>query len=64
MIGPQPKFFDSPFFVMEEDNWHLLPGAPKEVIDEFKEYMQDDELTEPKEITRTTISSSQSVRIS
>lgn len=26
---------------MEEDNWHLLPGAPEEVIKEFNEYMKD-----------------------
>lgn len=35
-----PKFIDSPFFVAEEDNWHLLPGAPEEVIREFEEFMQ------------------------
>lgn len=42
----RPNFMDSPFFVMEFGNWHLLPGAPQEVIDEFNEYMQEDELLE------------------
>ncbi len=41
MMGARPDFIDSPFFVMEEDNWHLLPGAPEEVIKEFNEYMKD-----------------------
>lgn len=36
----QPKFIDSPFFVMEFGNWHLEPGAPEEVVKEFKEWMK------------------------
>jgi hypothetical protein len=35
MIGNKPKFYDSPFFVPDPGNFHLLPGAPKEVVDEF-----------------------------
>jgi len=42
-IGPRPKFIDSPYFVGETDNWHLLDGAPQEVIDEFNEFMKYDE---------------------
>ena len=41
MIGSRPKFMDSPYFVMEEDNWHLKPGAPADVIREFNEFMED-----------------------
>ena len=41
MIGPRPKFMDSPFFVMEEDNWHLKEGAPAETVKEFNEFMQE-----------------------
>jgi len=37
----RPKFFDSPFFVMEFGNWHLLPDAPPEVVKEFDEWMAD-----------------------
>ncbi len=40
----RPKFVDSPYFVAEEDNWHLLPGAPEEVqkeFDEFKKYEEE-----------------------
>jgi len=39
MIGARPDFLDSPYFVMEEDNWHLKPGAPAEIVKEFNEYM-------------------------
>lgn len=38
--GTAPKFMDSPYFVMEAGNWHLKPGAPKEVVEEFEEYME------------------------
>ena len=31
-------FMKSPYFVSEFDNWHLKPGAPKEVQEEFAEY--------------------------
>ena len=41
MIGSRPKFMDSPYFVMEEDNWHLKPGAPAETVKEFNEFMQE-----------------------
>lgn len=34
----RPNFIDSPFFVMEEDNWHLKPGAPPEVVKEFNRW--------------------------
>ena len=34
------KFVDSPYFVPEEDNWHLKEGAPEEVVKEFEEYMK------------------------
>ena len=34
-----PKFFESEWFVPEPDNWHLKPGAPKEIVDEFNEWM-------------------------
>lgn len=43
MIGSRPNFMDSPYFVMEEDNWHLKDGAPAEVVKEFNEYMNTDE---------------------
>lgn len=44
----RPKFIDSPFFMAEEDNWHLLPGAPKEVVEEFEEYMKEHRRAEEK----------------
>lgn len=40
MTGNIPKFMDSPYFVRELFNWHLKPGAPKEVVDEFNAYMK------------------------
>ena len=39
MIGGRPSFIDSPYFVMEEDNWHLKEGAPAELVKEFNDYM-------------------------
>lgn len=39
MIGPQPKFMESPYFVEEPGNWHLLPGAPDDVVREFQEFI-------------------------
>ena len=41
MIGSRPKFMDSPYFVMEEDNWHLKEGAPAETVKEFNEFMAE-----------------------
>lgn len=35
----RPDFMDSSYFVMEFDNWHLLPDAPPEVVKEFNEWM-------------------------
>lgn len=35
-----PDFFTSEWFVPEPDNWHLKPGAPQEIVDEFNEYMK------------------------
>lgn len=43
MIGSRPNFMDSPYFVMEEDNWHLKDGAPEEVVEEFNQYMGYDD---------------------
>ena len=40
MSVQKPKFIDSPYFVDEEDNWHLKEGAPPEVIQEFEEFMK------------------------
>lgn len=37
---PMPKFFESPYFVPEVDNWHLKDGAPPEVVKEFEAYMK------------------------
>lgn len=40
MTGERPKFMDSPYFVAEPGNWHLKPGAPQEIKDEFEAEMQ------------------------
>ena len=42
----KPNFVDSPYFVPEEDNWHLKPGAPPEVVKEFEEFMSEYEKQE------------------
>lgn len=36
----KPKFVDSPYFVREEDNWHLKDDAPDDVKEEFEEFME------------------------
>ena len=36
----RPDFIDSPYFVPEPDNWHLKPGAPREVVREFNRFMK------------------------
>jgi len=41
MIGIMPKFYESEYFVPEVGNWHLKPGAPKEIKDEFNTYMKE-----------------------
>jgi len=38
-----PDFFESEWFVPETDNWHLKPGAPKELQDEFDAWMKERE---------------------
>ena len=46
-----PEFFKSEWFVPETDNWHLKPGAPKEIVDEFNAYMKAQEKAEKEGIT-------------
>ncbi len=46
----KPKFVDSPYFVPEEDNWHLKEGAPEEIVKEFEEYMRYEEELEKRGI--------------
>ncbi|WP_066313561.1 hypothetical protein [Bacillus sp. FJAT-29814] len=36
----RPDFTKSPFFVDEPGNWHLRPGAPKELQIELENYLQ------------------------
>ena len=36
------KFFSSPYFVPEPNNWHLKDGAPQEIVDEFNEFVKAD----------------------
>lgn len=39
MSSIKMSFTDSPYFVAEDENWHLKEGAPEEVQKEFDEYM-------------------------
>jgi hypothetical protein len=41
MVGTRPSFADSPYFVAEPGNWHLKPGAPAEVVEEFTQFMAE-----------------------
>ncbi|MBS4172960.1 hypothetical protein [Bacillus sp. FJAT-49736] len=40
MTNIRPAFMDSPYFVDEPGNWHLKPGAPEELQNELREYLQ------------------------
>lgn len=53
MIGARPRFMDSPFFVMEEDNWHLKEGAPEDVVKDFNDYMNGDGLMNRKTVKKS-----------
>lgn len=35
----RPEFTKSPYFVDEPGNWHLKPGAPKELQNELENYL-------------------------
>lgn len=35
------EFFTSEYFVPEPDNWHLKEDAPKEVKEEFEQWMKE-----------------------
>ena len=39
MPRKRPAFTKSPFFVDEPGNWHLKPGAPKELQIELTNYL-------------------------
>ena len=41
MFTVTPKFYDSPYFVDEPGNWHLKPGAPPEIVEEFNKFMEE-----------------------
>lgn len=45
-----PKFITSEFFDDEFGNWHLKEGAPKEVVEEFNEYMKQQKESNSKGI--------------
>ena len=32
------KFFDIPFFYIDDNGWDLKDGAPKETVEEFNKY--------------------------
>ena len=46
----RPKFIDSPYFVREDNNWHLKEEAPKDVKEEFEEYEKYEKELEEKGI--------------
>ncbi|MGZ4160445.1 MAG: hypothetical protein ACXVNF_06580 [Neobacillus sp.] len=44
----RPEFTKSPYFVDEPGNWHLKPGAPKELQIDFDNYMNSlEDIDEP-----------------
>lgn len=55
MSVKRPDFLDSPYFVDEPGNWHLKPGAPRHVVKEFTEFMEDSDCPELPEIDLNTM---------
>lgn len=43
MSRERPGFFDSPFFIPDQGNWHLADNAPGEVREAFEAYMEEAE---------------------
>ncbi len=35
-----PSFFNSKYIVLEPGNWHLLSGAPADIVKKFTEWMK------------------------
>lgn len=54
----RPDFMKTDYFVDEPGNWHLKPGAPKELQEEFHQYMEShqEDKTEPGTIQGVHIS--------
>lgn len=44
MIGSEPKFASSEYFIDDKDNWKLLPGAPADIVEEFDKFMAEQKL--------------------
>lgn len=57
MIGLEPNFMSSPFFVCEPDNWHLKPGAPEDVKKQFDAFMKSHELNNRRKLSVTKTNS-------
>ena len=49
MSPERPRFMDSPYFVMEPNNWHLKDGAPESLRKEFDEFMRQTDMTKNNE---------------
>lgn len=41
MIGTEPIFFKSEYFVMEMDNFHVRVDSPKEIVEAMRKYRKD-----------------------
>ena len=41
MSVQRPKFIDSPYFIPDDENWHLKENAPPEVVEEFEQFMEE-----------------------
>ena len=36
----RPSFYNSPYLIIDEKGWRLKPGAPKELVKEFNDFME------------------------
>ena len=41
MIGTEPEFFKTKYFVMERFNFHITPDAPQDIVEAMKIYRKE-----------------------
>ncbi|TYR82132.1 hypothetical protein FZC66_00605 [Priestia megaterium] len=48
----EPSFTKSPYFVNEAGKWRIKPGAPRALVKEFKEFMENDEASDAEAVQK------------
>jgi hypothetical protein len=50
MASKEPAFLKSKYFVGEPGNWYLKEGAPTEIVKEFMQYDEEENVEGPKKL--------------